>query len=102
MIYYEGDSPDEAALLEALRENDILFTERTTKGIKLSVFGKEETYEILKVVEFSSARKRMTIIVRGPEGSICLLLTCFSKNLETNLAFRDFFIYSFFFFFFFF
>lgn len=70
MIYYEGDSPDEAALLEALRENDILFTKRTTKGITLSVFGKEENFEILKVIDFSSARKRMTIIVKSPEGNI--------------------------------
>lgn len=69
-IYYEGDSPDEAALLEALRENEILFTTRTPKGITLSVFGKEEYFEILKVIEFSSARKRMSIIVRSPEGKI--------------------------------
>jgi len=36
----------------------------------VNFFDKEEKYEILKVIEFTSARKRMSMIVRTPEGKI--------------------------------
>jgi len=71
-LTYEGDSPDEAALLDALRQNDVLFTKRTPKGLTVEFFGKEENFELLRTIEFNSARKRMSVIVRSPEGKIYL------------------------------
>ena len=45
------------------------FVQRDSKNIKIVINGKTETYEILRVLEFDSVRKRMSVIV---------------KNLETN------------------
>ena len=38
--------------------------------IKISVFGKEEIYKILEVLEFDSDRKRMSIIVKDSNNKI--------------------------------
>ena len=36
--------------------------------------GNDETYEILNVLEFTSSRKRMSVIVRMPDNSIKLMI----------------------------
>ena len=36
--------------------------------------GRDETYEILNVLEFTSSRKRMSVIVRLPDNSIKLMI----------------------------
>ncbi|KAI5298915.1 Mitotic exit network component, partial [Ascosphaera pollenicola] len=41
----------------------------------------DETFEILNVIEFSSTRKRMSIIVRMPDGRVCV----FTKGADTIL-----------------
>ena len=35
--------------------------------------GAQEEYEVLNVIEFTSSRKRMSVIVRDPRGRIRLL-----------------------------
>ena len=42
-------------------------------GLVLSMMGTEATFEVLNVMEYSSARGRMSVIVRAPNGSIRLL-----------------------------
>lgn len=42
-------------------------------GLVLTLMGAEATFEILNVMEYSSARGRMSVIVRAPNGSIRLL-----------------------------
>jgi len=34
--------------------------------------GQEEVYEVLNVLEFNSTRKRMSVVIRTPEGKIKL------------------------------
>ncbi len=41
-------------------------------GLVLSMMGSEATFEVLNVMEYSSARGRMSVIVRAPNGSIRL------------------------------
>lgn len=36
--------------------------------------GVDETYEILHVLEFTSTRKRMSVVVRAPDGKIKLMI----------------------------
>lgn len=36
-------------------------------------FGVETVYEVLAILEFTSARRRMSVIVRDPQGKIMLL-----------------------------
>nr|XP_048328827.1 probable phospholipid-transporting ATPase 8 isoform X2 [Ziziphus jujuba var. spinosa] len=78
-ISYEAESPDEAAFVIAARELGFEFFGRTQTSISLNEFdfktGKrvDRVYQLLHVLEFSSSRKRMSVIVRNPENQLLLL-----------------------------
>ncbi|KAL6901005.1 hypothetical protein ACP4OV_005681 [Aristida adscensionis] len=75
---YEAESPDEGALVTAAREFGFEFYHRTQTTISVHeydpVFGRkvDRTYKLLNVLEFSSARKRMSVIVRTEDGRLFL------------------------------
>lgn len=78
-IEFQAASPDELALVRAAKEMGYLVIDRPAKSITLTFPGGpasneqvSETYDILDVIEFSSKRKRMSIIVRFPNGRICI------------------------------
>lgn len=79
IIDFQASSPDELALVRGAKELGILVTDRSTNSITLDFpseyFGdrSRRIYEILDVIEFSSKRKRMSIIVRRPDGRIWLI-----------------------------
>ena len=79
-IEFMAVSPDELALVQAAQDMGFLVINRDVHTITLKImpFGSRaeptlETYDILDVIEFSSKRKRMSIIVRFPDGRICIL-----------------------------
>ncbi|TKY73249.1 putative phospholipid-transporting ATPase 9 [Spatholobus suberectus] len=84
-VSYEAESPDEAAFVVAARELGFEFYERTQTTISVREFnpksGKttERSYKLLNILEFSSARKRMSVIVRDEEGKLIL----FSKGADS-------------------
>ena len=63
---------DEQALVRGALEVDYVFTTRTPHNVIVKIKGVETQYEILNVIEFTSERKRMSVIVRTPEGKIKL------------------------------
>lgn len=76
---YRAASPDELALVEAAKELGYIVIDRQVGTVTLKThpngMDKEpvtEAYTILDVIEFSSARKRMSIILKFPDGRICL------------------------------
>eukprot|EP00040_Diaphanoeca_grandis_P037483 m.244399 g.244399 ORF g.244399 m.244399 type:complete len:1209 (-) comp33827_c0_seq1:44-3670(-) len=71
-IVYQAASPDEAALVYAVKMLGFSFNARTPEKCYINALGKEECYEILNVLEFNSTRKRMSVIVRTPSGAIKL------------------------------
>jgi len=78
-VAFQATSPDETALVEAAQDLGYLLVDRSTHSATLVIHPSEidpevrEQYEILDVIEFSSKRKRMSIIVRFPDRRICLL-----------------------------
>ncbi|KAK5165715.1 drs2 neo1 protein [Saxophila tyrrhenica] len=77
-INFQASSPDEIALVKAAQDLGMLVINRTTQTVTLHETddaGKDErkTYDVLDVIEFSSKRKRMSIIIRYPDGAIRLL-----------------------------
>ncbi|KAG9148898.1 hypothetical protein Leryth_024866 [Lithospermum erythrorhizon] len=78
-ISYEAESPDEAAFVIAARELGFEFFERTQTGISLHELDRktgqkvDSLYQLLHVLEFSSARKRMSVIVKNHENQLLLL-----------------------------
>ncbi|KAG5665387.1 hypothetical protein KAF25_009512 [Fusarium avenaceum] len=76
-ITFQAASPDELALVEAAKDLGFLVIDRPAQAIMLETRDVDgsmqtETYQVLDVIEFSSKRKRMSIIIRMPDGRICI------------------------------
>ncbi|OBS59185.1 hypothetical protein A6R68_09690, partial [Neotoma lepida] len=71
-IIYQASSPDEAALVKGAKKLGFVFTGRTPYSVIIEAMGQEQTFGILNVLEFSSDRKRMSVIVRTPSGQLRL------------------------------
>ncbi|TKS72135.1 Phospholipid-transporting ATPase IA [Collichthys lucidus] len=71
-IIYQAASPDEGALVRAARNLGFVFSGRTPDSVIMEMLGTEEKYELLHVLEFTSVRKRMSVIMRTPSGKIRL------------------------------
>jgi phospholipid-translocating ATPase len=88
---FRAASPDELALVDAAKEMGYIVIDRQvgTVTLKLHPNGMDaepvtEVYTILDVIEFSSARKRMSIILKFPDGRICL----FCKGADSVITER--------------
>ncbi|XP_038706602.1 probable phospholipid-transporting ATPase 4 isoform X2 [Tripterygium wilfordii] len=78
-LTYEAESPDEGAFLVAAREFGFEFFKRTQSSVfireKYAHSGKpvEREFKILNLLDFTSKRKRMSVIVQDEGGQILLL-----------------------------
>lgn len=71
-IVYHAASPDERALVYGAKRYGYVFDTRTPAYVDIDALGKRERFEILNVLEFTSTRKRMSIIARNSKGEIKL------------------------------
>lgn len=71
-IIYHAASPDERALVYGAKKFGFVFHTRTPTYVEMDALGDTERYEILNVLEFTSTRKRMSIIARNSHGEIKL------------------------------
>ncbi|TGZ80506.1 phospholipid-translocating P-type ATPase [Ascodesmis nigricans] len=85
---FQAASPDEAALVKAAMELGYIVIDRDMDTITIKTFPNgpsseptSEIYKILEVIEFSSKRKRMSIVIRFPNGKICI----FCKGADTTI-----------------
>ncbi|XP_071693969.1 phospholipid-transporting ATPase 6-like [Rutidosis leptorrhynchoides] len=84
-LTYEAESPDEGAFLVAAREFGFHFIKRTQNSVvvreRLSKDQEpvEKEYNILTLLDFTSKRKRMSVIVRDETGQILM----FCKGADT-------------------
>lgn len=87
-ITYQASSPDEACLVAAAQSLGVELVERTDRHAKIRIESDSITYETLAVVEFSSSRKRMSIVVKDPNGRH-VLFTKGADNVILNRLRRD-------------
>mmetsp|Transcript_7725 Transcript_7725/g.28487 ORF Transcript_7725/g.28487 Transcript_7725/m.28487 type:complete len:1174 (-) Transcript_7725:136-3657(-) len=75
---YHGSSPDEVALVEASSLLGFRFHERDASTVTMQNTWKDENnsakYKVLCTLEFSSARKRMSVVVEDSEGNVFLYM----------------------------
>ncbi|XP_032360312.1 phospholipid-transporting ATPase IB isoform X1 [Etheostoma spectabile] len=71
-LIYQASSPDEGALVKGAKGLGFVFTARTPHSVIIEAREKEMSYELLNVLEFSSNRKRMSVVVRTPNGKLRL------------------------------
>jgi len=69
-IKYQAASPDEGALVEGAVQLGYRFLARKPKSVTVLVEGREYDYELLNICEFNSTRKRMSAILRCPDGKV--------------------------------
>ncbi|KAF8328241.1 uncharacterized protein EI90DRAFT_3126404 [Cantharellus anzutake] len=69
-IIYQASSPDEAALVQGAELLGYRFHIRKPKSVFVEIQGQSYEYQILNVCEFNSTRKRMSTVIRGPDGRI--------------------------------
>lgn len=79
-IDFQASSPDELALVRAAQELDYLVINRDSRILTIKTFpgGPDqepviEHYEIMDVIDFSSKRKRMSVVVRFPDQRVCIM-----------------------------
>ncbi|KAH6697629.1 phospholipid-transporting ATPase [Plectosphaerella plurivora] len=72
-ILFKAQSPDEAALVATARDMGFTVLGGNTDGVTLNVMGEERYYPIMTSIEFTSTRKRMSVVVRMPDNRILLI-----------------------------
>ncbi|EEP79669.1 hypothetical protein UREG_04515 [Uncinocarpus reesii 1704] len=85
-IEFKAQSPDEAALVATARDCGFTVLGRVGDDIKLNVMGEERSYTVLNTLEFNSSRKRMSAIVRMPDGTIRLFCKGADSIIYSRLA----------------
>ena len=83
-IEFKAQSPDEAALVATARDCGFTVLGRTNDDIHLNILGEDRTYKVLNTLEFNSTRKRMSAIIRTPDGKIKL----FCKGADSMIYSR--------------
>ncbi|EPE10524.1 phospholipid-transporting atpase 1 [Ophiostoma piceae UAMH 11346] len=79
VVDFQASSPDELALVRAAEELGFLVVQKsaTSTTLRFTYTDAEnptqEVYEVVDVLEFSSQRKRMSVIVRRPDGRLWLI-----------------------------
>lgn len=88
---YQAASPDELALVSAARDLGFLVIDRQYNSITLRTYPEgfdkprvDEVYEVLDTIEFTSTRKRMSNVIKFPDGRICL----FTKGADNVMLER--------------
>ncbi|XP_052558570.1 phospholipid-transporting ATPase IK [Tympanuchus pallidicinctus] len=83
-LVYQAASPDEEALVLAARSLGYVFLSRTQDTITISEMGVTRTFQVLAMLDFNSDRKRMSVLVRDPQGTIRL----YTKGADTVILER--------------
>ena len=85
---YNASSPDELALTNAARHFGVIFEARDEDN-RIVIFNKKENkryyYKLLNVIEFTSLRKRMTVIVQD---EISNKILCITKGADSVIQER--------------
>uniref|UniRef100_A0AAY4BEF7 Phospholipid-transporting ATPase n=1 Tax=Denticeps clupeoides TaxID=299321 RepID=A0AAY4BEF7_9TELE len=78
-LLYQAQSPDEGALVTAARNFGFVFRSRTPESVSIVEMGVQRCYQLLAILDFNNVRKRMSVIVRSPDGK----LTLYCKGADT-------------------
>ena len=71
---YNASSPDELALVNAAKFFGATFIKRDEdNNMIINLRGAEVRYRLMNILEFTSTRKRMSVIVEDPEGRYILM-----------------------------
>ncbi|XP_073149211.1 phospholipid-transporting ATPase 1 [Henckelia pumila] len=81
LIEYQGESPDEQALVYAAASYGFMLIERTSGHIDINIQGERHRFNVLGMHEFDSDRKRMSVIIGSPDQRVKVLV----KGADTSM-----------------
>ncbi|KAK1410720.1 hypothetical protein QVD17_37259 [Tagetes erecta] len=81
LIDYQGESPDEQALVYAAAAHGFMLIERTSGHIVIDILGDRQRFNVLGMHEFDSERKRMSVILGCPDSTVKV----FVKGADTTM-----------------
>jgi phospholipid-transporting ATPase len=73
-LVYQSSSPDEVALVSGAAEMKTVFKSRNVDRVFVSHREVDMEFQVLCMIEFTSKRKRMSVVYRYPDGRIMLLV----------------------------
>lgn len=88
-VEYQGESPDEQALVSAAASYGYTLLVRTSNYIVINVLGEKLRFEILGLHEFDSARKCMSVVLQCPDGSVKVLVKGADSSVLQKLALTE-------------
>ncbi|KAI9097375.1 hypothetical protein DFS34DRAFT_122083 [Phlyctochytrium arcticum] len=71
-VTFQASSPDEGALVKGAQKLGWAFSTRRPRSVTYVHNNRSYEYEVLNICEFNSTRKRMSAVVRAPDGTIKL------------------------------
>ncbi|KAI5343062.1 hypothetical protein L3X38_010938 [Prunus dulcis] len=81
LVDYQGESPDEQALVYAAAAYGFMLIERTSGHIVIDIQGERQRFNVLGLHEFDSDRKRMSVILGCPDKTFKV----FVKGADTTM-----------------
>ena len=86
-LEYQCSSPDEKALVYFARSQKYILKNKTLDNIiTLEILGNEKKFELLNTLEYSSERKRMSVIVKTEENKYMVYAKGADSMIETLLS----------------
>ena len=81
-IELNASSPDEQAFVSGAYCLGVQFlgVDYETNIVRLNVLGEAMALRILYVIPYESSRKRMSVIVQMPDGSICVYVKVYAST----------------------
>ncbi|KAL5208973.1 hypothetical protein ABZP36_004596 [Zizania latifolia] len=94
LVEYQGESPDEQALVYAAAAYGYTLVERTSGHTIVDVFGNRQRFDVLGLHDFDSDRKRMSVIIGCPDKTVKLfvkgadnsMLGIIDKTMNTDVV----------------
>ena len=90
LLEYQCSSPDEKALVYFARSQKYILKNKSLDNkITLEIFGKEKIFELLNTLEYSSERKRMSVIVKTEDNKYMVYAKGADSMIELLLCDED-------------
>jgi phospholipid-transporting ATPase len=84
-ITWIGESPDEIALVDALRSNGLVFSHKNGNEMSIQIqdpYGTQQiTFTLLAILKFTSNRRRLSVVIRDEKGTVKL----YTKGADTSV-----------------
>ncbi|KAI9291157.1 phospholipid-translocating P-type ATPase [Neoconidiobolus thromboides FSU 785] len=88
-INYQATSPDELALVKGAKDLGLILKGRSSHQIFLECLGEDFEVDILDIIEFSSDRKRMSVICKLPDSENLMIICKGADSTVIPLLSKD-------------